>query len=204
MQVRKLMRYSRPWPAAATLVAIAVLALQAWPAAQAAKPAAKGMAAAPQRVTSTDPALRLKAFDQHQAMKQASPFKDLKWQFLGPKNVSGRSIDIAVVAPRGRNYTMYVAAATGGLWKTENEATTWQPAFEQGPSTTIGDVTIAPSNPDIVWMGTGEANIFRSSQAGAGVYKSVDAGKTWQHMGLTGTYTIPRIVIHPALSLIHI
>jgi len=112
--------------------------------------------------------------------------------------VSGRSIDIAVVAPRGKNYTMYVAAATGGLWKTENEATTWQPVFEQGPSTTIGDVTIAPSNPDIVWMGTGEANIFRSSQAGAGVYKSVDAGKTWQHMGLTGTYTIPRIVIHPA------
>ncbi|MCK7491542.1 MAG: hypothetical protein MZW92_07480 [Comamonadaceae bacterium] len=69
--------------------------------------------------------------------------------------------------------------------------------FEQGPATTIGDVTIAPSNPDIVWMGTGEANIFRSSQAGAGVYKSADAGKTWQHMGLAGTYTIPRIVIHP-------
>jgi photosystem II stability/assembly factor-like uncharacterized protein len=130
-------------------------------------------------------------------MKPASPFKDLKWQFLGPKNVSGRSIDIAVVAPRGKNYTVYVATATGGLWKTENEATTWQPVFEQGPSTTIGDVTIAPSNPNIVWMGTGEANIFRSSQAGAGVYKSIDAGKSWQHMGLTDTYTIPRIVIHP-------
>ncbi len=131
-------------------------------------------------------------------MTQASPFKDLKWQFLGPKNVSGRSIDIAVASPRGKNYTIYVATATGGLWKTDNEATTWQPVFEQGPSTTIGDVTMAPSNPDIVWIGTGEANIFRSSQAGAGVYKSTDAGKTWQHMGLAGTYTIPRIVIHPA------
>jgi len=196
-RARTLTRLSTRSTAAAAVV-IALLALQAWPAAQAAKAAAKGTAAAPQRVTSTDPALRLKAFDQHQAMMQASPFKDLKWQFLGPKNVSGRSIDLAVAAPRGKNYTIYVAAATGGLWKTENEATTWQPVFEQGPSTTIGDVTIAPSNPDIVWMGTGEANIFRSSQAGAGVYKSVDAGKTWQHMGLTGTYTIPRIVIHPA------
>ena len=197
MHARRFTILSRTLSVAATVAAIALLALPAWLDAQAAKPAAKGAAAAPQRVTSTDPALRLKAFDEHQAMQQASPFKDLKWQFLGPKNVSGRSLDIAVAAPRGKNYTMYVAAATGGLWKTENEATTWQPVFEQGPSTTIGDVTIAPSNPDIVWIGTGEANIFRSSQAGAGVYKSVDAGKTWQHMGLTGTYTIPRIVIHP-------
>jgi photosystem II stability/assembly factor-like uncharacterized protein len=184
---------------ALAILAIMVVALPAWLGAQAPKTLAKGAAAVSQaqRITSTDPALRLKGFDLHQAMKPASPFKDLKWQFLGPKNVSGRSTDIAVVAPRGKNYTVYVATATGGLWKTENEATTWQPVFEQGPSTTIGDVTIAPSNPNIVWMGTGEANIFRSSQAGAGVYKSIDAGKSWQHMGLTDTYTIPRIVIHP-------
>jgi photosystem II stability/assembly factor-like uncharacterized protein len=149
------------------------------------------------RVTSTDPSLRLKAFDQHQALKASSPFRDLRWQWIGPKNVSGRSIDVAVVAPRGKNYTIYVATATGGLWKTDNEATTWTPIFDQGPSTTIGDVTIAPSDPNIVWIGTGEANIFRSSQAGIGVYKSLDAGKTWQHMGLADTYTIPRIVIHP-------
>jgi len=184
---------------ALAILAIMVVALPAWLGAQAPKTLAKGAAAVSQaqRIPSTDPALRLKGFDLHQAMKPASPFKDLKWQFLGPKNVSGRSIDIAVVAPRGKNYTVYVATATGGLWKTENETTTWQPVFEQGPSTTIGDVTIAPSNPNIVWMGTGEANIFRSSQAGAGVYKSIDAGKSWQHMGLTDTYTIPRIVIHP-------
>jgi photosystem II stability/assembly factor-like uncharacterized protein len=151
----------------------------------------------PQRVTSTDPSLRLKGSDQHQQMKQTSPFKDLKWQFLGPKNVSGRAIDVAVVAPKGKNYTIYVATASGGLWKTENEATTWVPVFDQAPSTTIGDVTVAPSNPNVVWIGTGEANIFRSSQAGIGVYKSSDAGKTWQHMGLADTYTIPRIIIHP-------
>jgi photosystem II stability/assembly factor-like uncharacterized protein len=182
------------------ILAAALIALPALVGAQQPKPAAKGAAVvhAPYRVTSTDPALRLKGFADHQALAAASPFKDLKWQFLGPKNVSGRSIDIAVVAPRGRQYTIYVATASGGLWKTGNEATTWTPVFDQGPTTSIGDVTVAPSNPSIVWIGTGEANIFRSSQAGAGVYKSTDAGKTWQHMGLTGTYTIPRIVIHPA------
>jgi photosystem II stability/assembly factor-like uncharacterized protein len=180
------------------LIASVLVAAPAWVSGQTAKPAAKSTTAAvPARVTSTDPALRLKGFAEHQAMKAASPFKDLKWQFLGPKNVSGRSIDIAVIAPRGTSYTIYVATATGGLWKTVNEATTWQPIFDQGPATTIGDVAIAPSNPDIVWMGTGEANIFRSSQAGVGVYKSVDAGKTWKHVGLAATSTIPRIVIHP-------
>jgi photosystem II stability/assembly factor-like uncharacterized protein len=154
--------------------------------------------AASQVVVNTDPALRLKGFAQHETMAAASPFKDVKWQWIGPRNISGRAIDIAVVAPRGKTYTIYVATASGGLWKTENEATTWQPVFERGPATTIGDVTIAPSNPNIVWIGTGEANIFRSSQAGIGIYKSVDAGKTWQHVGLADTYTIPRIVIHPA------
>jgi photosystem II stability/assembly factor-like uncharacterized protein len=150
-----------------------------------------------QRVHSTDPELRLKGYAQYLDMKQASKFKDLKWQYLGPKNVSGRVTDVAVVAPKGRNYTMYVATASGGVWKTANEGTTFAPVFEQAPSTAIGDIAIAPSNPDIVWIGTGEPNIFRSSQAGIGVYKSSDAGKTWTPMGLAGTYTIPRIVIHP-------
>jgi len=154
-------------------------------------------ASAPAPVTSTGPALRIKGFAQHQAMAQASRFKDVKWQWIGPKNVSGRTIDIAVRTPKGKFYTIYAATASGGLWKTDNEATEWLPVFDQGPATTIGDVTIAPSNANIVWIGTGEANIFRSSQAGVGVYKSVDAGRTWQHMGLADTYTIPRIVIHP-------
>ena len=69
--------------------------------------------------------------------------------------------------------------------------------FEHEASSAIGDVTVAPSNPDIVWVGTGETNIFRSSYAGAGVYKSTDGAKTWQHMGLTDSQTIGRIVIHP-------
>jgi len=151
----------------------------------------------PQRIHSTDPALRMKWFDQHVEMKKNTPFKDLKWQHIGPKNVSGRCTDIAVVTPKGQNYKIYVATASGGVWKTDNEGTTWEPIFDQEASTSIGDVTIAPSNNDIIWIGTGEPNIFRSSMAGSGVYKSTDAGKTWQHMGLTGTLTIARIVIHP-------
>ena len=151
----------------------------------------------PKRIHSTDPVLRMKWYDQHVEMRKTTPHKNMKWQHIGPTNISGRCTDIAVVTPKGENYIIYVAAASGGVWKTVNEGTTWEPVFDQAPSTSIGDVTVAPSNPDIVWIGTGEPNIFRSSMAGCGVYKSTDAGKTWEHMGLTGTNTIARIVIHP-------
>jgi photosystem II stability/assembly factor-like uncharacterized protein len=151
----------------------------------------------PKRVHSTDPALRLEWFENHKEMKKNSHFKDLKWQFLGPTNVSGRCTDIDVIMPKGKSYTIYVAAASGGVWKTVNEGTTWEPVFDQEASTSIGDVAIAPSNNQIIWVGTGEANIFRSSMAGCGIYKSTDEGKTWAHLGLAGTNTIARIVIHP-------
>jgi len=156
--------------------------------------------AAPGRAQQTPPEDRIAMYDKHVAMKDISLFKHLKWQFLGPTNTSGRITDVAVVAPKGENYTMYVAGASAGVWKTENEGTSWSPVFENGPSTSIGDVTIDPSNSNTVWIGTGEANIFRSSMAGAGVFKSTDAGATWQHMGLTGTHTIARIVVDPRNS----
>lgn len=145
----------------------------------------------------TPPGERLAMYQAHVALAQASPFRSHAWQFIGPTNVSGRMTDVAVVAPKGESYTIYVAGASGGVWRTRNEGVTWEPIFEHGPSTSIGDVTLAPSNPDILWVGTGEANIFRSSMAGAGVYKSVDAGATWEPMGLAGTHTIPRIIVHP-------
>ena len=145
----------------------------------------------------TPPELRLRWYQEHVALVERSPFKHLHWQFLGPTNISGRMTDVAVVTPKGRNYTIYVAGASGGVWKTVNEGVTWEPVFQHAASTSIGDVTIAPSDPKIIWVGTGEANIFRSSMAGAGVYKSTDGGRSWQHMGLAGTHTIPRIVIHP-------
>ncbi|MGH7470579.1 MAG: WD40/YVTN/BNR-like repeat-containing protein [Longimicrobiales bacterium] len=145
----------------------------------------------------TSPQQRMLWFEQHQAAQQNSILKGPRWQFLGPTNISGRMTDIAVVQPKGLNYTVYVAGATGGVWKTDNEGTTWESIAQNMPTAAIGDVTLAPSNQNIVWVGTGEANIFRSSNAGAGVWKSADAGRTWQSMGLTGTNTIPRIVIHP-------
>lgn len=145
----------------------------------------------------TPPEQRHQWFQNHLEMKDRSPFKNLTWQLLGPMNISGRMTDVAVVQPKGENYTIYVAGASGGVWKTTNEGISWEPVFEHEISTSIGDVTLAPSNPDIVWVGTGEANIFRSSMAGGGVYKSTDAGESWHFMGLGGTNTIPRIVIHP-------
>ncbi|PKP34421.1 MAG: hypothetical protein CVU00_07020 [Bacteroidetes bacterium HGW-Bacteroidetes-17] len=143
---------------------------------------------------------RLKWYDQNEELKENSLFKNLPWQFIGPTNVSGRMTDVAVVSPKGKNYTIYAAGASGGIWKTDNEGTTWVPVFENAMSTSIGDLAIDPQNPNTIWAGTGEANIFRSSQAGAGIYRSKDAGKTWEHLGLISTNTISRIIVHPTNS----
>ncbi|MDX2444710.1 MAG: hypothetical protein QNK30_13005 [Bacteroidales bacterium] len=140
---------------------------------------------------------RLELFKQHLALKEKSEMKDLNWQFLGPNNVSGRCTDIAVVQPKGKNYIVYAATASGGVWKTENEGTSWNPIFDQEASTTIGDIALDPNDPNILWVGTGEANIFRSSMAGSGIYKTTDTGKTWEFMGLENTHTIARIMIDP-------
>lgn len=145
----------------------------------------------------TAPADRMASFAKHEQMAESSSFGSVRWQFLGPKNISGRITDLAVETPRGKRYGIYAASASGGVWKTENDGHTWRPVFDKAASTSIGDVTLAPSNQDHVWIGTGEANIFRSSMAGCGVYKSTDGGKSFAHMGLAGTHTIPRIVVHP-------
>jgi photosystem II stability/assembly factor-like uncharacterized protein len=154
-------------------------------------------AKAQKKVESTDPALRLKWYEQHMAMKASTPYKDLKWRWIGGNtdSIGGRCTDIAV--PKGSKQTIYIGSATGGVWKTENSGVTWEPIFDEAPTLSIGDIAVAESDPNIVWVGTGEANIFRASIAGIGVYKSLDAGKTWQHMGLAGTQTIGRIRIHP-------
>ncbi len=145
----------------------------------------------------TPGAARLQWYENHLQMIDASHFKGPRWQFLGPLNTSGRMTDVDVVTPRGDNYTIYVAGASGGVWRTRNDGITWEPIFEHAPTTSIGDVTLAPSDQSIVWVGTGEGNIFRSSMSGAGVWKSTDGGDTWEHKGLTDTNTIPRIVVHP-------
>jgi photosystem II stability/assembly factor-like uncharacterized protein len=119
----------------------------------------------------------------------------LKLRAIGPANMSGRITDIAVVEQRPT--TMYVASASGGLWKTINNGTTWQCVFEKEATISLGAVAVCPSRPEIVWVGTGEANPRNSVSWGDGVYKSTDGGKTWRHMGLKETRHIGRIVIHP-------
>jgi photosystem II stability/assembly factor-like uncharacterized protein len=176
-----------------TILALGVVAVLA--GLLAAAPPGKAPAKGQKKIENTDPAQRLKAFEQHTAMKQQSPFKDVKWRFIGPFDLGARSTDVAV--PVGSRTVFYAATATGGVFKTANAGTTWEPIFDDMPTMSIGDLAVAESDPKIVWVGTGEANIFRASEAGIGVYKSTDAGKTWKHMGLEGTYTIARVVIHP-------
>ena len=148
-----------------------------------------------QSSTRADAEYLRKAYDTYRSMKQASPYRQNEWQYLGPKNISGRATDIAVAdRPGGRR--IYAAYATSGVWRTDDNLT-WSPIFDDMPSTSIGDLAVAPSNPDIVWVGTGEANIFRASMAGVGIYKSTDGGQTFTHMGLTDTQTIGRILVHP-------
>lgn len=137
---------------------------------------------------------RLTAWSNHLAMENSSSFKNKDWQFLGPKNTTGRMVDVAVAPDKSYILT---ASASGGVWRSNDGGDSWSPIFEKEVSTSIGDVAIAPSNKDIIWVGTGEANIYRSSHAGAGIYKSTDGGATFSHMGLEDSNTISRIVVHP-------
>lgn len=140
---------------------------------------------------------KLGMYEKHEQMRSASTFNELHWQFIGPTNISGRCTDVEAVGPKGENYTIWVATASSGIWKSINEGTTFEPVFEHQGTSTIGDMAISPSNPDIVWAGTGEANIFRSSNPGCGVWKTTNGGETWTHMGLEETFTISRILVHP-------
>ena len=143
-----------------------------------------------------DHTAHLKAWDTHKTMTQSSPFRTMNWSFVGPTNISGRIADVAV-AERGSSRRFYAGSCCGGVWASDDLGQTWQPVFDKEASTAVGALAVAPSNPDILWVGTGESNIFRSSYTGVGVYKSTDNAKTFQHMGLTDTGTIGRIVIHP-------
>ena len=118
---------------------------------------------------------------------------------VGPFRTSAWVTEIAVPDSPARDhlYTIYAATRTGGLWKTINNGVTWDPISDSVEVAAVGAVAVAPSNPSIVWMGTGDQANARSSYSGKGVYKSTDAGKTWQAMGLPDSHHISRIVIHP-------
>jgi hypothetical protein len=119
---------------------------------------------------------------------------------IGPFRTSAWVTEIAVPETPARDhlYTIYAATRTGGLWKTTNNGITWDPISDSVEVAAVGAVAVAPSNPSIVWMGTGDQANARSSYSGKGVFKSTDAGKIWQPMGLPDSHHIARIVIHPA------
>ena len=126
----------------------------------------------------------------------------LSFRNIGPFRTAAWVTEIAVPERPARDhlYTIYAATRTGGLWKTTNNGITWTPVSDSVEVSAVGAVSLAPSNPDIVWMGTGDQANARSSYSGKGVFKSTDAGKTWQLMGLTDSHHIARIVIHPTNS----
>lgn len=121
--------------------------------------------------------------------------RDVRWRSIGPANMGGRITDIAV---HGKDKSLWwVATASGGLLKTTNHGVTVEHQFDREATVSIGAVEVAPSNSNIVWVGTGEANPRNSVSYGDGVYRSADAGKTWKNMGLQKTFQISRILIHP-------
>jgi photosystem II stability/assembly factor-like uncharacterized protein len=119
----------------------------------------------------------------------------LAWRNIGPANMSGRIADVEGVP--GDPRTIVVGAASGGVWKTTNGGTTWTPIFDKQPVQSIGDLALEPGNPDVMYVGTGEANVRNSVSFGLGVWKTTDGGRSWRHLGLPDTRHISRIAVDP-------
>lgn len=133
------------------------------------------------------------------AQDTADPLREvigaLEFREIGPAIMGGRISDVAL-SP-GEPATIYIGYSIGGLWKTTSHGLDWTPIFDEQPNSSIGAVTVAPSNPNVVWVGTGEPQNRQSTPYGNGVYRSLDAGRSWEHMGLRDTRHTGRIVIHP-------
>jgi len=133
------------------------------------------------------------------AAAQTAPTVDdwskLSWRWIGPVNFSGRITEFAV--PRGQTTTYYVLTASGGLWKTEDAGIHFEPIFDKYGNMSLGYLAIAPSDPKILYLGTGEPMHARSSSHGNGVWKSLDAGKTWTKIGLDKSFFIPKVAVDP-------
>ncbi len=125
----------------------------------------------------------------------ASTFEGLTMRGIGPALTSGRIVDFAV--DPANSSTWWVAAASGGVWKTDNAGATWSPVFDGEGSYSIGCITVDPNNPNVVWVGTGENNSQRSVGYGDGVYRTLDGGKSWKRMGLDKSEHIGRIAVDP-------
>lgn len=138
--------------------------------------------------------LRLQGFEQRKNLEKNSLLSVLSPESIGPSVFSCRVTDVE--ADPGNPSRMFVAYASGGLWYSENNGTTFQPVFDNEASMTIGDIAVNWQN-NTIWIGTGEANSSRSSYAGTGVYKSNNGGKTWTWCGLPESHHISRILLHP-------
>lgn len=136
-------------------------------------------------------ATQIKVFSSRDSL-----IKDAAWREVGPVHFSGRIVDIEV-HPQDAS-TWYVASASGGLFRTSNRGLSFEAIFDSHATTSIGDIAFDPSDPKVLWIGTGEANNQRSSYWGSGVYKSVDAGKTWANVGLGDSHHIGRIIVDPS------
>jgi len=121
-------------------------------------------------------------------------FKEMRWRCIGPANFSGRIVDVEALDNDFRY--VIVASASGGVWKSVNAGTTWEPIFDHYGSASIGDIAIFQKDPNIIWVGTGEANNRNSVAWGDGIYQSTDGGKIFVNMGLKDTYQIARVVTH--------
>ena len=126
---------------------------------------------------------------------QDALFKDFEWRNIGPANMAGRVTDIEAVDDDFA--TVYVGAASGGVFKSTNAGVTWTPVFDAYGSGNIGDIAIFQPNPNIVWVGTGESCVRNSVGWGDGIYKSTDGGETFTHMGLTESHHIGEVIAHP-------
>jgi photosystem II stability/assembly factor-like uncharacterized protein len=151
--------------------------------------------AATAAIAQSSPAAVEAAAQARATLRKQSAFAHLPARNIGPTQQGGRIVDIDA-DPRS-NKTLYVAFASGGVWKTTNNGMSFAPIFDEQGTMGIGDIAVSQANPEVVWVGTGECNSSRSSYAGMGVYRSDNAGATWAHKGLTGTQHISRVIPHP-------
>ncbi|MDT7807373.1 MAG: hypothetical protein QOJ70_1186, partial [Acidobacteriota bacterium] len=129
-----------------------------------------------------------------QGQHEAGVYSGLRWRLLGPFR-GGRVNGVSGV--RAEPETFYFGSVGGGVWKTSNSGRTWTPIFDSQTVASIGAIAVAPSNPQVVYVGTGEADMRSQISYGNGVYKSSDAGQTWKHLGLEGTRQISRVIVDP-------
>ena len=139
------------------------------------------------------PAPRLAGYERRLQMEKDSPLKGLRFRPVGPEIQGGRIVDIEV--PLAHPDSFVVAFATGGVWRTDNRGGSWRPLFESESSITVGDVALADSDGQTIYVGSGENNSSRTSYAGTGVFKTTDGGRTWRNVGLTDSHHIGRIVV---------